>query len=109
MSSNLTNTHLVKNAVGNAKHLPNGVQVFIFGSACYCTHPNDIDILFVYDSSSLPPQSAYAALRPIMTEVEKVVGIPVHSVVLSQDEARMSGFMDTVEPVEVRSTRDGKA
>jgi len=95
----------VRNAVQNARGLPDGVQVFLFGSVCYRDHPNDIDMLFVYDASLLPPRSAYGAFRPLMAEIEAMVDIPIRSVVLSQDEARESGFVEEVEPIELRSTR----
>jgi hypothetical protein len=96
----------VKNIVANAGCLPEGVRVFLFGSACYRECPNDIDLLFVYDASCLSPRSAYAALRPLMTEIENVVAVPVRSVVLSDNEARESRFIEEVEPIELRSTRN---
>lgn len=96
----------VKSIVENAGGLPDGVQVFLFGSACYHEHPNDIDLLFVYDASCLPPRSAYAALRPLMTEIENIVAVPVRSVVLSDNEAHESRFIEEVEPIELRSTRN---
>lgn len=97
----------MKKAVGNARSLPDGVQVFLFGSACYRNNPNDIDMLFVYDSSLIPPKSAYPAFRPIITEIEKMVGISVRSVVLSQDEARETGFIDEIEPIQLSTTPMG--
>ena len=107
MLSNLTNTQLVKsvkNVVVNTKRLPGGVHVFMFGSACYRISPNDIDMLFVYDASLVPPCTAYSVFKPLMTDIEYSVGIPIHSLVLSQDEVRKTGFIGKVEPIELRST-----
>ena len=109
MSKTLLNTQpamSVRSVVKNAESLPDGVQVFLFGSACYREHPNDIDLLFVYDANVLPARSAYAALKPLMLEIESIVSVPVRSVVLSDDEAGSSRFIEQVEPIELRSTRN---
>ena len=108
MSNSFPATHLgtnVRNVVDAAESLPDGVTVFLFGSACYRDCPNDIDMLFVYEAASLPPQSAYSALQPLMAEIENAVGVPVRSVVLTEEEARESGFVSEVEAIELRSTR----
>ncbi len=108
MSKNLPNTQRamsVTRVVKNAKSLPDGVQVFLFGSACYRENPNDIDMLFVYDAGVIPARSAYATLQPLMLEIQKIADVPVRPVVLSDHEARASGFIEDVEAIELRSTR----
>lgn len=73
----------------------------MFGSACYRIRPNDIDMLFIYDASLLPPGTAYSAFKPLMTDIEHSVGIPIHSVVLSQDEASKTGPLWLKEPLKI--------
>lgn len=96
----------VKHVVENAKNLPDGVQVFLFGSACYREQPNDIDMLFVYDSHVIPARSAYAVLQPLMADIRDTADVPVRPVILSDNEARASHFIEDVEPIELRSTRN---
>lgn len=78
--------------------------MYVFGSACHHDRPNDLDMLFVYDSTVVPCDAAYAAFEPLIQLVEDKVGIRVHSVVLSVDEARNSGFVEQVAAIELRST-----
>lgn len=94
----------VKSIVANTKRLPDGVDVFVFGSACYRIHPNDIDMLFIYDANLLPPQSAYSAIRPLIVDIQNKVSLSVHSVILTRREASDSRFVDEVEPIRLRPT-----
>ena len=108
MSRTFSNTALwrsVKSVVDKARGLPEATRISLFGSACYHGRPNDIDMLFVYDSTVVPCDVAYAAFKPLMQEVEEGVGIRVHAVVLSVDEAGESRFVEQVDPIELRSTR----
>lgn len=96
----------VKIAVENAKNIPDGVQVFLFGSACYRDQPNDIDLLIIYDSDIMSAESAYAELLPLLADIRAITVIPVRPVILSDQEARDSHFIEDVEPIELRSTRN---
>ena len=89
--------------IGNATGLPDGASVYLFGSACYRNRPNDIDMLFVYNASLLPPATAYAAFKPLIRRIESEVAIPVHPVVLSEREAQESGFIEDIEPIALKS------
>ena len=63
-------------------------------------------MLFVYDSTVVPcPMLHMPTFKPLMQEVEEGVGIRVHAVVLSVDEAGESRFVEQVDPIELRSTR----
>jgi hypothetical protein len=94
----------VRNAVESVENLPDGSRVFLFGSACYRSHPSDIDILYIYDSKLVPPEDAYARFRPVSNEIARSVGINVHATVLSETEVKESRFLERVEPHELRST-----
>lgn len=94
----------VRNAVENVEDLPDGSRVFLFGSACYRSHPRDIDILYIYDANSVPPRDAYARFRPVSNEITRSVGVNVHATVLSTTEVQESRFLERVEPHELRST-----
>jgi hypothetical protein len=89
----------VKSAILGARNLPDGVEVLLFGSVCYRAKPKDVDILFIYDATSLRPEAAYARLRPFIDAVTNDVGIRVHSTILSREEAQASRFVELVEPV----------
>ena len=107
MAKTFSNTALrrsVKSVIDNAEGLPERVEVYLFGSACHHEGPNDIDMLFVYDSAVVPCDAAYRAFTPLMHEVEHMLRIPVHAVVLSVEEARDSRFIEQVSPIELRST-----
>ena len=95
----------VKIAVENAKNVPEGIQVFLFGSACYRVQPSDIDMLIVYDADIISAESAYAKMQPLLAEIRAITVIPVRPVILSDQEARDSHFIEDVEPIELRSTR----
>jgi hypothetical protein len=91
----------VTKSVASAKNLPSGARVFIFGSACYREDPNDIDMLFLYDSSTLPPHAAYSAFQPLLKLINKAINKSIHSIVLSIEEAEASHFIKNVEPIEL--------
>ena len=106
MPKTLQNTSLVrsvKNVVGNATGLPDGASVYLFGSACYRDRPHDVDMLFVYNTSLLPPATAYTAFKPLVRLIESEVAIPVHPIVLSEHEARKTGFIEDIEPIVLKS------
>jgi hypothetical protein len=94
----------VRNVVKNAENLPSGVYIYLFGSACYRQQPEDIDILYVYDASIVPSDTAYARFRPLSRSIEDAVGIRVHPTVLSTKELMESSFLERVEPIELRRT-----
>lgn len=94
----------MKSVVENARGLPEGVDVYLFGSARDHGQPNDIDMLFIYDSTVVPCDNAYHVFLPLVRAVQNKLGIPVHAVVLSAEEARNTRFIDMVAPMRLRST-----
>src|SRR5436853_7581843 len=86
----------VRHAVLRAESPREGISIYLFGSACHASAPSDIDLLFVYDPSHVPPSKAYERCRPIMAAVEGACGIPVHPVVLTTDEERTTAFLNRV-------------
>lgn len=107
MSRTFENTSLrtsVRNVVENAEDLPRGTSIYLFGSACYRQHPEDIDILIVYDTAVVPSSAAYSRFQPLSRSIEDAVRIPVHTTVLSIQELQDSSFIERVEPTELRRT-----
>ena len=92
----------MRRVVENAKHLPSGVRIYLFGSACYRERPNDIDLLYVYDATTVPTDTAYSRFQPLSRQIEDVVGIRVHPTVLSTKEAMESLFIERIEHIELR-------
>ena len=94
----------MRKVVENAQDIPSGVRIYLFGSACYRQRPNDIDMLYVYDATIVPTDTAYSRFQPLSRRIEEAVGIHVHHTVLSPKEAMESRFIERIEPVELRHT-----
>jgi hypothetical protein len=102
MSTTLRTTPYVTNArriVANTANHLDGVQVYLFGSSCFADEPYDIDLLFVYDQSTIMPNEAYAHFQPIIRELEQTSGIPVHPVVITLGEERDTNFIKRVKAI----------
>lgn len=94
----------VTNAVANAGNLPSNAHIYLFGSACHREQPKDIDILYVYDTTTTPSEMAFAEFRPLSRDIQAAIGIQVHPTVLSTKELADSQFLQRVEPIELRRT-----
>lgn len=89
----------VMHAIKNVAKLPDGLRFFLFGSCRYAERPADVDVLFIYDPSKLPPQLAYAKCRPLMNAISEASRLPVHPVLLTDEEAQRSDFSARVKAI----------
>lgn len=82
----------VKERLKSAAGLPDGIRLYMFGSSLEGTADSDIDLLFVYDSNKIHPIEIYHQLERFFSEVQSLVGRPVHPVVLSVLEEEQIQF-----------------
>jgi hypothetical protein len=74
-------------------------KVYVFGSSLNSSNPRDLDLIFIYDSSWLRTDIAYKNLNPIIINLEKVLPIPIHYVLLSLTEEHRMGFIHKVQAI----------
>ena len=101
MSKTLKNT-LLLTSVQNAREkngVPDRIKIYVFGSAVYHTKPRDVDLLFIYDETQDPPNTAYSKIRPMLFTLAADFETPIHPIILSKSELAESEFMDIAEPV----------
>ena len=82
----------VKEKIRSVGGLPDGIQIYLFGSALEDEHDSDVDLLFVYDTVIIDPKDIYAQLEAYFGEVASLVGRHVHPVVLSVKEEKQIQF-----------------
>lgn len=74
--------------------LPEGVSVFVFGSALQQGgSPKDLDVLFVYDALTIPPQRIYEIVELVRSALSRIQPLPVHPLVLSRSEEAAERFL----------------
>ncbi|HVW24142.1 MAG TPA: hypothetical protein VHC69_02160 [Polyangiaceae bacterium] len=73
--------------------VPEGTQLYFFGSVTSSPSPNDLDVLVVYDAGCIPPCSIYDALEPAFSDLRRLFGLRVHPTVLTENEAAETDFI----------------
>ena len=86
---------ILRDRVRDAVDRPNGVSVYVFGSTLKGQAESDIDLLFVYDPRKIFPRAIYTGLRPFVRRIEASLGASVHPVVLTIEEERDVGFIES--------------
>jgi predicted nucleotidyltransferase len=76
-------------------NLPDGIQVWVFGSAKDSADPCDLDILVVYDPAKLEPERACYAMKSFFARLAHAAQLKVHAVILSQLEELQVRFVET--------------
>jgi len=70
-----------------------GIDVYLFGSATISSSPRDIDIIIIYDISSISISSAIELRCKLRTAVKHATGRPPDILLLNVDEATESRFL----------------
>ena len=81
---------------------PEGLALFVFGSALRSRCPGDLDLLVLYDETIIRPRDAYSTIGPVVCELEASLGLPVHLAVLSHREERQTNFISEMACVPIR-------
>jgi predicted nucleotidyltransferase len=76
-------------------NLPDGTEVFVFGSAKNSVDPSDLDVLVVYDPAKLAPEHACYAMKPFFARLARAAHLNVHAVILSKSEELQVQFAET--------------
>lgn len=87
--------------VSEAADLPEGVRVFVFGSAIEENKDSDVDLLIVYETDSIQPETIVRLLQLPIRRLQGCLGRIVHPVILSVDEESEVGFIENEHCVEV--------
>jgi predicted nucleotidyltransferase len=69
-------------------------RLFVFGSYGRSAAPRDVDLLLVYSKGHCTVDEAISMRARIQEIVPRLVGLPVHIVLLSNDEERSVGFIN---------------
>lgn len=77
------------------RDLPDWGELFVFGSALTSKHPNDLDLLVVYDSLKCPPEQARDRAMMLVSELVTDCHLQPHVVVLKKSEERSVQFIRT--------------
>ena len=76
--------------------LPDGAEIYVFGSALWSKHPNDVDVLVVYDPKLCPPENAHSSIAESIRSLADALGRHIHLTLLTQQEERGCDFkLDT--------------
>lgn len=73
--------------------VPEGSQLFIFGSVLTSLSPNDLDVLVVYDPATCPSHRAYETHRDLVSDLEGLYALPVHLTLLTPSEESGTSFI----------------
>lgn len=76
--------------------VPKHTQVYIFGSALTSSHPNDLDILVIYDSDVYPMAEIYEHCKAFIKSLFKQFKLNVDATYLSINEAKSVSFIEKV-------------
>ena len=81
---------------------PEGVaSMYLFGSARRAEpQVNDVDLLVVY-RAGLEKDAGRTIRRPVERALEAKFHLPVHLLLLSENEVKQTGFVETEDAVEV--------
>ena len=91
----------IRKRLADAEGLPSGVRFYLFGSVIDGSIGSDIDLLCIYDAQVLPPENAYAKLKPLFDDLYDRFGSPVHPVLLTNREEEQVRFIESEECVSV--------
>ena len=85
---------LIQNEIG-ALELPqtNKIQFYLFGSALFSIHPNDIDLLVVYDSTEVSINKVNDFRRDLSQLLNSKLEVDVDIYALTTTEAAQSRFV----------------
>lgn len=82
-----------------AIRIPDFSKVYIFGSALISPHPNDLDVLIVYDERYCSPETAFDMHKQMIDDLESVSNIPIHVTMLSKGENSKAMFHKQINAV----------
>ena len=74
-------------------NLPKNSDIYIFGSFLNNAHPNDMDILIVYDDNLCSPKLAYREFHSIIRQLEQLFSLKVDVTLLTRDEENSVNFI----------------
>lgn len=84
---------------------PEGIEaIYLFGSARHSgSEAKDVDVLIVY-SAGLEREAASTIARPFREALRDRIDLPVHLLLLSPDEVRQVGFVESEDAVQLWPT-----
>ncbi|WP_147270548.1 hypothetical protein [Marinomonas foliarum] len=86
--------------------LPEGTEVYVFGSFINTASPNDLDILFLYDPSKCLPQNAYKEHLSFIEYLEVCSELKVDATLLTYEEQLESNFLAISKAIPVNECEE---
>lgn len=83
-----------------------GIALYIFGSALRTLHPNDLDLLLVYDKRLVSEESALLVRHSLSKTIVEILGLQADLVLLSKFEAQQSRFIELEGAARVSISKD---
>jgi predicted nucleotidyltransferase len=72
--------------------LPDGAEIYVFGSSLWRKDPNDVNVLVVYDPKLCPPENAHSSIAQLIRSLADALGRPIHMTLLTRQEERGCAF-----------------
>jgi predicted nucleotidyltransferase len=88
--------------------LPDGTEVYVFGSYLDTVEPEDIDILVVYDEHACHPKNAFVTYKLLLQQIENILSYKVDLTLLTKKEERSLRFKDRVKCLPIKEILDKK-
>ena len=82
--------------------VPRYTEIYVFGSVLKSFHPNDLDILVIYDSNIYPNANIYSACESICTVLYETFNLPLDLTVLSYSENDSINFDKEVKAIKLQ-------
>jgi predicted nucleotidyltransferase len=74
---------------------PKGSTAYIFGSALETDHPNDLDVLIVYEQKLCPTDAVYDRHKKFVRNIEESLEIEIDCTFLSEREEKNIQFISS--------------
>lgn len=82
--------------------VPKNSLIYIFGSFLSKSEPNDLDILFIYDSNFVKSEHVFIENKVCIEILAEYFGLKIDVVYLTHDENKNSDFLYKVKAVDYR-------
>lgn len=83
----------LRTSVNKNSEVTGGVKVYVFGSAVWSHSPQDVDLVIVYNSSTVNVDEVLSCRRRLQQELSNEIGLPVDICLLNEKEAQSNPFL----------------
>ena len=83
----------LRTSVKKNSEMAGGVKVYVFGSAVWSHSPQDVDLVIVYNSSTVNVDDVLSCRRRLQRELSDKFGLPTDICLLNEKEAQSNPFL----------------